>query len=249
MGEIDYVICAAGEGKRFSSLGVAVPKPQIRMLGRTFLEHSLSSLPLKEGDRVIVLTQKEHKSEDPQAYIKKLNDKVQSHWIELEGPTRGQLDTFARAKEACRGKGPIAIWNCDTFFYAPKLSELQEDENLDGVVPCGKMAGDHWSFFKTNPDQIVTEAVEKKRIGQWASVGYYFFRDQERIFKLAGEVLSKRPPEGFKEYYVSFLYTALISQKAKIKVCDVASFRPFGTPAEVEKFWGVDLASLKNENK
>jgi len=248
MAGVDYIICAAGEGKRFSSLGIVRPKPQILLKGKTFLERSLASLPLQDGDNIVVLTQKSHSSEDPKQAIEALGKNVEHSWVEIDGPGRGQLDTFLKSREFCKGTGPIAIWNCDTFFSCDSLLNEQQNSDYDGVVPCGHMLGDHWSFFKTDSEQMLIEAVEKKRICDWASVGYYFFKDQKRIFDLAKEIMLESPPRGLSEYYVSALYPRLLNEGARIKICSVDDFRPFGTPEEVSEVWGVGLDELKREN-
>lgn len=248
MSRVDYIICAAGEGKRFSSAGVLAPKPQIWLKGKTFLERALDSLPLQDGDNIIFITQKEHKLDDPSEMLGKYQLDLGSSWLQIEGTTRGQLDTFLLAENYCRGDGPIAIWNCDTYFSSKDLLRDQQDSELDGVVPCGKMSGDRWSFFRTDDKLNLLEAVEKKRISEWASVGYYFFKDKERIFILSKELLAGPPAPGQAEYYVSFLYPSLIEEGAKIKVCEVDEFLPFGTPEDVQNCWGVSIEELRAQN-
>lgn len=247
IGGVDYVVCAAGAGTRFAKNGINSPKPQIVLKSKSFLEHSLDSLDLKDDDHVIVITQKSHKVASPKQLVGKINPNTKCSWLEIEGLTKGQLDTFLKAKHLLSPSRPVAIWNCDTYFNSKKLNSLIEDNTVDGIVPCGIMPGEQWSFFKVDENMVLLEAREKRRISEWASVGYYFFRDSNRLIKYAEELLSK-DPEGATEHYVSLVYPLYIADGLNIKVCEVEQFRPFGSIDDVLKYWAVSIDELKAAN-
>jgi NDP-sugar pyrophosphorylase family protein len=246
--KIDWIICAAGTGSRFKDYGINKPKPSIQLLGITFLERSISCLDMLPGDQVLLITQKNQVSSKLLKKIKNAYPWIKFKLIELSKPTSGQLTTFLKAEPYLRKTASLVIWNCDTYFKSTKLSELLRYGKFDGVVPCGKLAGNRWSFFKTNKDGIIIDAKEKERISPWCSVGFYQFEDSQEIIKLANKITKSKPNKKLKEHYVSSLYPLLIKKGKKLINCPVDLFMPFGTVKDVEKYWNIKLSDLKREN-
>ena len=246
--KIDWVICAAGKGSRFKDYGINKPKPSMKLLGMTFLERSILCLDMLPGDQVIIIIQKD---QIPSKLFKKVKDTypwIKFKLIELTKPTTGQLTTFLKAKNHLRKTASLVIWNCDTYFKSTKLPELIRYGNTDGVVPCGKLAGNRWSFFKTNKNGIITDAKEKERISPWCSVGFYHFKNGQEVIQLASKLTKSKPNKRLNEHYVSSLYPLLIKKGHKLVNCPVDIFMPFGTIKDVKKYWNIQLSELKREN-
>lgn len=244
----DWIICAAGGGVRFGAHQLP-PKPLIQLVGLSMLERSALCLDLCPEDQLIVLTQRSHQvREKLEAKLLALFPWVKLSWIELAHPTSGQLATAMQAAPLFRSRSSVAIWNCDTYFRAPALSTLMSDPKVDGVVPCGKLPGESWSFFRTDASLTLKEAREKVRISEWASVGLYYFRSGQAFKRFALKTLKLPPPPGTREHYVTAIYPALLQQKLRIKVAPTSVFLPFGTPEQVEEYWGLSMAQLTAEN-
>lgn len=247
--KIDWVICAAGSGTRFKSKGIDLPKPNIVLRGKTFLERSISCLDILPGDQVIIITQETEQVDNTIESIKQLIPWATISHIRINGLTKGQLDTFYKAKKYIRKDCSVAIWNCDTYFKSSTLSSHLRSQEFDGIVPCGEMPGDHWSFFTKDNKNIITEAKEKQRISPWASVGFYLFTDATTLLKQTKTILDDEPIDNLKEHYVSSLYPSLIAKGQRFLNCPVELFMPFGTPEEVTKYWGITMQEFKGDNR
>jgi dTDP-glucose pyrophosphorylase len=245
---IDWVICAAGSGSRFKNKGINISKPNIQLHGMSFLERSAMCLDVLPGDQIIFITQKNDHAETNISKVKNIFPWAIIKHIKLKTITKGQLDTFYKSKKYLRKNASVAIWNCDTYFRSNALTINLRETKYDGLVPCGKMPGSHWSFFKTNKQGIVTDAAEKVKISDWASVGFYFFKSSSKLIKMTEKLLNKAPDERLNEYYVSNIYPLYLKKGLKILNCPVDLFMPFGTPEEVSKYWSVGLNKFKKEN-
>lgn len=244
---IDWVVCAAGRGTRFAEHGLKASKPEILLKGISFLERSLSCLDLLPRDRLIIIIQKKGIGDSLKNRIEKLYCWIDIVWHEIEAQTRGQLETFYLAKEYL-GHHSVVIWNCDTFFKSSLLSELLKEDLYDGIVPCGKLDGNQWSFFKTNDKGLVVDVAEKSRIAPWASVGFYYFKNVNEILDLTSRILKDNIKNGLKEFYVSIAYQKMLEKGDKIRNCPVEDFMPFGTVREIENYWNISLNELKRDN-
>jgi choline kinase len=186
---VDHLVCAAGEGARFRHLFGTLPKPLIRLRGATLLEWAIRSLPIAVGDRLVVVVQRRHGIRQRIATSLDATPAGPVVWIELDRPTRGQLETALTALEVLGSTSrnadderhrSLAIFNCDTFFESDTLAAAMTDPTLAGVLPCAQEPGDAWSFCAVDARDRVVRIAEKKRVGPWATAGFYFFRPSTR---------------------------------------------------------------------
>lgn len=235
---ISFVICAAGRGERFVHHGLTTPKPLLLLNGKTMLERSLESIEATADDQIIIITQKDHQ-------IPQKLSTLRATWLEIDGMTRGQLDTFYRARDLIQ-HDEVVIYNCDTYFTSPELTRLLADGSFDGIIPCSVQPGNAWSFCRVDETNKVLEVAEKRRISDWASVGYYYFKGKDLLLQLAQEELSTQTE---KEVYVAPLYERYLRLGLKIQMAPVKDFLPFGTIEQVKDYWGLELHDLLAENK
>ena len=248
MKAVNYVICAAGLGKRFSDLLPTIPKPLIKIFDKTSLELSLESLPIFFGDKIIIITQKSHAVKDAlEALVQDKYRFNQVVWFEIDGLTGGQLETAYMARGEFDLSLGVAIFNCDTYFQSRDFIRLIQDEEIDGIVPCSKEEGNEWSFCKADQNNNVTDIKEKERISDLASVGLYYFRDAKKFIEMARQELQGPAVSG--EYYVANLYRKYLQQKSRIMVAEVDLFKPMGTPKQIEEYWGIKSSDIKLHNQ
>ncbi len=242
MKKISWIICAAGKGERFQKIGIRTAKPLIKIHNQTMLELAISSLPIKAGDQLILVTLKSHQVKKLLArQIAKKYQKVEIRWIEIPKVTSGQLATSLIAINKIKGQfneqQPIAIFNCDTYFKAPRFR--QKIFAHDGIIPCARASGASWSFCKSKGSTSkVLKVAEKQRISQWASVGLYSFRSVPYFKKFALMQL-KAFARDQSECYIAPLYNRLIENGGQIELLKCSAFKPFGTPEQVRHYWGA----------
>ncbi len=245
MKNVTYIICSAGHGLRMKHLSPQIPKHLIPLSGKTLLEWSLLSLPLRPGDQLIFLSQKSFPQKETtesliHSFCKK--QQVSTHFIYLEHFTRGQAETAALAHPFVLHER-IAIFNNDTYFKCSSLDQLIHESDVKFLAPCFKASGHEWSFFKTQGDGplfSVSEVTEKVRISDWCSTGFYYFADKNNFFDLIQGELEKKSQT---ELYIAPLYNHFINNS--VKVVDCEEFKPMGTPQQIEKFWGITLPDLE----
>lgn len=238
MKPITFVICAAGRGERFRQHGMNIPKPLIKINGKSMLERSIDSLERTKNDQLIIITQQTDNL--PQAFSHLQN----IEWLEINGTTKGQLDTFLLARDLIK-HDEIVIYNCDTYFTAPGLRELIDSGKFSGIIPCSIQPGLSWSFCQKDEADNVLKVAEKERISDWASVGYYYFQGKETLFHLA-EIETQQSSS--KETYVAPLYNRYLQRGLKVCIARVETFLPFGTIEQVKDYWDVSFEDLINQN-
>ena len=100
---MNFVITMAGEGSRFLKAGYTMPKMLIEARGKTLLQWSIDSLPLKLCSNLICVILKKHDDEFNLGNIIKGMYEVEVPKItilSLREVTRGQAETLFKAKAA-----------------------------------------------------------------------------------------------------------------------------------------------------
>jgi dTDP-glucose pyrophosphorylase len=236
---ITFVLCAAGKGERFFKHGLTKPKPLLKLNQITMLERSIQSLELETEDQLIIISQKTHNLKVS------FENTINATWVEIDQTTGGQLETFLYAKDLILND-QVVIYNCDTYFESHSLREEINSAKYEGIIPCSKEKGDAWSFCQIDDKNEVLAVAEKERISEWASVGYYYFKDKTLLLKLAMDEIRETQS---KESYVAPLYNKYLSRGYKLKMVPVEKFLPFGTIEQVKDYWGVSLEELIAQNK
>lgn len=245
---VTYILCAAGEGKRFQKDFGDRPKASIKLYGVTLLEWSLRSLPIRGEDRLVLITQKKHRIKE------KMYEKVcQTYpfssisWLEIDYLTRGQLETASLAFEDVLPNSSLVIYNCDTYFESSTLTTLMNMSHIEGIIPCAQAQGDAWSFCQADENDRVIDVREKERISSWASVGFYYFKNASLFFEFANQSLAgDQTQKG--EYYIAPLYQKYLQQGYQVYIDKVSLFKPMGTPEQLSEFWNVDVKQLALKN-
>jgi NDP-sugar pyrophosphorylase family protein len=238
MKPISFIICAAGAGTRFRDLNL--PKPLIKLNGRTLLERSLDSLEIQDGDQLIIIGRQDDQLSQHFGHLPH-----QIVWLETNVLTRGQLETSLLALDHIL-HDDIIIYNCDTYFQCSNLRNTINSGEFDGIIPCSIEEGSCWSFCKISEGNIVSEVAEKNPISPWASVGLYYFKGRKLFTDLAQQECEAVSGQ---EVYVAPLYNRYISHAKKISMLPTTEFKPFGTFEQVQKYWGLKREELIQQNR
>jgi dTDP-glucose pyrophosphorylase len=252
---VSYIICAAGRGSRTQLISKEIAKPLLRLNGKTLLQRALESLPITSDDQVIILHLKELSEDSIKRQLKIDLDGSQIQFIAVSGVTRGQLDTAMLAFEQVVAKNSVCIFNSDTAFACHNLKVAIQQNAWDGLIPCSVESGESWSFCRiggeasVSPEdvKVTLEVAEKRRISEWCSVGFYWFKSLEILrFAAKKEIVSLASGQ---ETYVAPIYNHLIRQGLKIGMIPVEKFQPMGSVEQIERFWNISLVKIRNENQ
>ena len=237
---INFVIPMAGRGTRFTEMGYDLPKFLIEVHGKTLLEYSLESMPIKQGDGIIFVALREHdKKYDLKMIIASILGNGEFELITVPEVTRGQAETVLQARTLIDNKDDLVIYNIDTYFRSEVLRDKLEnnDKKLDGVLGCMEVApGDvKWSFAKVDDSGVVIETAEKVQISTHALTGLYHFSAGCDFVRVARRHIEA--DRRYKnEYYIAPMYNDLIAEGKRYVLDPVDAFVPLGTPEDLEQF-------------
>ena len=248
---VSYVICAAGLGSRTLAISKTKAKPFLQLQGRSLLQRSIESLPLRRQDQLIVLYSTAMLGEELNELLSPYRGQCQIHTQLVSQLTRGQLETALLGLNKVPQENSVCIFNSDTAFVCQDLLAAMESGAWDGLIPCSQQQGDAWSFCEVSDSQDeiprVLQTAEKLRISEWCSVGLYWFNSKKLFQEFALQELNEMGVN--EEVYVAPMYNRLIAAGYRIGMCKVESFKPMGSVEQIEKYWGVSLSQMRRDNE
>ena len=246
---MNYLITAAGLGKRFLKKGIKPPKPLIRVKGIELLLWSINSFDFHNNDNLYIASLRADKVKDIlKRKISLLYPNINIYWLELDESLNGQLLTSLQLISYFDIKEEIIIHNCDTFY---KLNNdnfnLLRNKNSFGIIPYFHGQGFNWSFIKIK-DELIVEVKEKERISNNCSVGAYYFKDAVNFYNLANKYITEKIDNSLNEYYIAPFYDYAISKSLDIYPLECEHVKLFGTCDELLNTFDISIYELLSEN-
>jgi capsule biosynthesis phosphatase len=243
-----YLFTCAGRGSRFTSKGIKVPKPLIKVHGDQLLIRSIRSFPYKPGDTIVIAFLRSQRLEDHVGEkLRRDYPFVNFIWHAIEAVLPGQLLTVQSMLPFLPPDQPICIHNCDTYAYSTSLSNhLLADDRLN-IVTYFMARGPQWSFVKVDDDQTISEIREKEEISSNASVGTYIFESIGLINEYLPKYLSTAQAIN-NEFYIAPFINYLISHDFQFLGIPVTVAECFGTPEQTCDSLLVSFEELLGEN-
>ncbi|MFC6288892.1 glycosyltransferase family 2 protein [Levilactobacillus angrenensis] len=233
---MQVVITMAGQGSRFREVGVMVPKHEIVVRGKSLFEWAMRSLTdLVTAQFIFVVRRGQYQRAALDRLIAQAGIR---HYqlVEIDQLTSGQAATVMAARSVLTPADGLAIYNIDTYVEPGQI--LPADwHQADGYLTTFQAPGDHWSFAQVDAHGKVVDVVEKRRVSNHASVGFYYFRRAQDFFQLyqdhAAAVLAE-----YGETYVAPFYHYFLADHAHVTIKDIPvdTVHVLGTPAELAVF-------------
>jgi NDP-sugar pyrophosphorylase family protein len=231
---MNILIPMAGEGIRFKDVGIDIPKPLIRVNGKTLIEHSIESLNI-EGHYIFIT--KKYENESYNKEITKIFENLVPIFTEIQvyGKQYGTSYSALHAKDYINNDEELIITNCDQmldwdsedFLYLARAGG-------DGSVLLHESESHKHSYALIENEKI-TKFAEKNPISNSALVGLHYWK-KGRDFVSSAERLIKDSSSSGKESYVSLTYNYLINDKKTITPYFIESnqYTSLGTPRDIE---------------
>ena len=235
---MNIVIPMAGLGSRFAKVGVNEPKPLIKVLGKTLIEHSINSFNV-EGRFIFITREFENSAynDELSALLKQL--RPESVEIRIKTVTSGATESVLLASEYINNNDPLVIYNCDQLINwdAESFMEWIDAKDPDGAIVLYNSVDPKNSFAEITNDRI-TKLVEKRAISNHALIGFHYWKHGSDFVNSAKDLMDKFRVNGAPECYVSETYNYL--NNAKILPYHVADhiYVPLGTPEDVSRYIG-----------
>lgn len=230
------IITMAGLGSRFTNIGFKVPKHEIMAQGKSLFEWSMLSLADFYSEKFIFIARKE-------GYNREFIDSACARLgiadysiIELDYLTDGQAATALLADSELDKNESVIIYNIDTYVreFAIKSDDIADQ---DGFIPVFRAEGEKWSFIKLNESDEVVDVVEKRRISDLATIGFYYFKSWQTYCDYYDKY-SKAVIAEYGEVYIAPLYSHMLKDNLSIgySIIDGTAVHVLGTPEDVSAF-------------
>lgn len=232
----------AGLGSRFKSEGFDLPKPLIKVNGKTLIEHSIDSLNI-EGRFIFITRKFEKEDHNSQLSVILKTLKPDSVEIKLDYTTSGAVETALSAKQYIDNDDDLIITNCDQRLEwdSSIFSEFILQENLDGCVVTYDSDNPKNSFAIVDEESgYVTEFVEKRAVSRNSLIGVHYWKKGSDFISSGEKHLDQFQKNNQKECYISESYNYLIEEGKKMKCFRIPNneFIPLGTPYDVSIYQG-----------
>lgn len=234
---INIVIPLAGEGKRFSSVGIDTPKPLIKVNGKTMIEHAVTTLGI-EGNYIFVT--KKYKNELYNAELSSILKRLKPNSIEIkvDQKQRGAADAVMYAKQYIDNNDQLITTNCDQILNwdADSFMDYVEDNDCDGSVVLFKATDPKHSYVEIVDNKII-KIVEKNPISSDALIGLHYWKHGKDFVSSATALLETDSSE---EVYISHTYSSLLNSGKYIAPFFIPNnnYINLGTPEDVSIYMG-----------
>jgi len=234
---MNVVIPMAGRGSRFAQIGIKTPKPLIDVRGKPMYAWAMDSLPLGLARHVIFLCLHEHLRDHAlERDIRTRYAPLRPEIVALENVTQGQACTVLEASAMIDSDDPLLIFNADTYCRTRLGERLPGlSRTVAGLLGVFRANGNKWSFARTDEQGRVLETAEKRRIGDWASTGLYWFRHGRDFVRYARAMIDADERVN-GEFYVAPLYNRMIADGHEIRIDVAEEVRVLGTPEDLAGF-------------
>ena len=238
MKKINVLIPCGGLGTRLAAKANGLPKPLIKVKGKTLIEHSISSFNIEAN--FIFVTRKFDKPQHNQLLSKLLKSlRPESEEVIIDKVTSGAAETALAAKNYINNENPLIIYNCDQIFnWEPKdFITWLEQRSPDAAIVLYEST-DPKNSFALVEDGVVKNIKEKTVISNNALVGFHYWSKGSDFIRSAELLLENFHSDGAPECYLSETYNYL--ENSLIKPYFIASHQyiPLGTLEDISRFIG-----------
>lgn len=237
MSGVSLIVPMAGEGTRFSNIGVKTPKPLISLGGVALFELVLWNLRSKMLSKIVLITRKEHNLKSREADLSRKLD-AQVEIIEVSGTTEGPASSVLLGLESVDLEHPVVVANSDQFvvFDYDRFFENLLAQKNPGTLLTLKDTDPKWSFIETDSEGNFSAIHEKRPISDIATVGIYGFTTGTILLKaIESMMVADQRTNG--EFYVGPAYNFVGEDRGLVSWIDVgptgSHFFGLGTPADL----------------
>jgi len=220
----------AGLGSRFTEQ----VKPLIPVGDVPMFVHSERCIELDFDERIFIV-RKEH---DIKARV--LEWYPDATVIELDYLTEGTACTILTAREHYEDGSSIFVANCDQHIeWDSDWAQAIIDSGVPGLIPNFHCPGGSkkWSYAMVDDRQNIKRVAEKDPISEWATVGYYYWKDG-RQFIQSVDMMMEANDRVNNEFYTCpvYNYTLKIPGIGNVKHIEVDVMQGIGTPEDLKEY-------------
>ena len=213
----------AGLGSRFGDK----VKPLIDVNGIPMFVHAERCLGIRFSDYIFI-TRVEHNMKDV-IYEYYPN----AHVIEIDYTTEGTAYSILLAKEHYEDGSSFLVCNCDQHIeWTGSIPSL-----CDAAVAVfhDPDKNPKWSFAEIENDNQVVRVAEKDPISEWATAGWYYWKDGRDYIQAAQDMISADDRVN-NEFYTCPVLNYNIKRGQTVVSFNVDRMQGIGIPEDLDKF-------------
>ena len=254
MNGLSLIVPMAGEGTRFSNIGIKTPKPLISLGGVALFELVLWNLRSTMLSKIVLITRQEHNLKPREIDIsQKLGTQVEI--IEVSETTDGPASSVLIGLEYVDLAEPVVVANSDQFVafdYQPFYQALLTQKS-PGTLLTLRDTDPKWSFIETDVQGHFKAIHEKKPISDIATVGIYGFSKGTILCRAIKSMMASDDRTN-GEFYVGPAYNFVGEERTNVTWVDVGppgeTFFGLGTPADlIESMSDIQFYRMLSEAK
>ena len=254
---MNILILMAGEGKRFTDAGIAVPKPLVEVNGKTILEWTTRSVPfIKHYDEIgdhfpshnlYFAVREEHERDyDLTTKLKSIyGDDI--NLIYFKKSTRGNLETAYMCAAMMEDDDSLLVLDSDNKYVDNEmLTTFTEALDFPNSMVISYFDpvddSDKWAFAYID-GAVVKKIVEKDpdgfKNGASPLIGNFWFSTVKLFLQWSQYIITQgfvTGTKGKEEFYMSQVPAIHAANKGTVFAHKVSEVVPLGTPEDVEKF-------------
>ena len=235
---MNILIPMGGSDEAFRQHGYAYAKPLVEIAGRPLVQHAFDPLRQVAGARAIFVIRKEDDLRFHLGDVLRLLDPGAAV-IRADGPTAGAACTALLAIEHIDNDDELLIANGDQIlsFDVAAIVDRFRARGLDAATVVFDSVHPRWSFVKTDADDMVIEAAEKRPISRNATAGVYYFR-QGRLFVEAAKAMIRKGASVNGGFFVcpSLNELVLTQKRVGVERIEREQYISLATPQAVEEY-------------
>ena len=234
--QINIVIPAAGQGKRFAEAGYQHPKPLIDVLGQPMIACVMDNF--KGIGRPVVLMQQRHIERYCAGDVVR-NLAPNAQVVPIDGLTEGAACTVLLAEPFINNNNELLIANSDQTVdvdireFVARMRGL----NADAGMLTFKDSHPKWSYARHDGTGRVLEVAEKIAISDQATVGIYYYKRGKDFCQYARQMIHKNIRVN-NEFYVCPVFNEYIADGRSIYIHEIApsQMHGLGTPENLSEY-------------
>lgn len=243
---MQIIIPMSGFGERFRSAGYTVPKPLIKVDGKTIIEYIVEMFP---GETNFLFICNQDHLDSLEYKMEEILNKIcpTGKIIGIEAHNLGPVYAVSKIYDMLNPDESTIVNYCDfTCYWNYKhFKNFVEVTKCDGSIPSYRGFHPHtlWSNYYAyvrEDGAWVSDIQEKqpftdKPQQEFASSGTYYFASGTLMKKYFERTMAEKLMVS-NEYYVSMVYKPMLADKLKITVYELEHFMQWGTPSDLEEY-------------
>lgn len=238
---MNIIIPLNGIGKRFIDANYSLPKPLIKVMGKTMIERVIENLSFGEEDQLFLIYNKQLGGYNFSSFIKFKFPNLKINLISLDFKTRGAAETLLCGLNNMKNLSipGCMVFDCDTIYKDNVIEKYRKTKDNRVFYFNDNTENEIFSYIKTNSEGEVVEVKEKKKISNKANTGLYCFENALLLKKYCQKLLDSNITTN-NEFYTSGVLQHMIKDGIKINSTFTTDFFCVGTPLQLKSYCYFD---------